>query len=400
MAAIRNINSDTFWIGVNDRVTSLFEGIWPLPRGVSYNSYIIRDEKTALMDTVKGVAPSEYLKKIERVVGEHGGLDYLVIHHMEPDHSGLVTALRKIYPEMQIIGTKKAADYLSKLYGVTEGVRAVGSGEEISLGKHKLRFIPTPMVHWPETMMSYDLKDKTLYSGDAFGGFAALEGGIFDDELGVDYYEDEILRYFSNIIGKYSKIVKKTIEKLRDVEVKTVAPTHGLVWRKRPQHIIDLYYRWSCQKGEQGAVMAYGSMYGNTERMAEAVAEGLRQHGTDRLVVHDLSRSHLSFVIRDIWRYKGLVLGSPTYDTGVFPPVYNLISFLSEKMIKNKVAGVFGTFGWSGGAVKKLKEFTRERDLQLAEPQIEANFRATDEQLDACRKLGKVVAENIKQSAD
>ena len=214
-----SITESTFWIGVNDRQTHLFESIWPLPRGVSYNSYLIKDEKTALIDTVKHSSSTNFIDKIRVVLPNDKPIDYLIINHMEPDHSGSITLLRKLYPNIQIIGNKKTLEYLNDFYGITENVKAIDDGDRLSLGKHELQFFITPMVHWPETMMTFDHTDKILFSGDAFGGFGTLDTGIFDDEVDVAYFDDEILRYFSNIVGKYSAMVQKAIAKLKDLPI-------------------------------------------------------------------------------------------------------------------------------------------------------------------------------------
>jgi flavorubredoxin len=385
------IADNIYWVGANDRQTDLFEGLWPLPRGISYNSYLIVDKKTALLDTVKKSALEMFLERIKNVPGGRK-IDYLVIHHLEPDHSGSVAFLREIFPQMCIIGNEKTAQFLEYMYGIKDGVRVVKDGEELELDDRKLKFFLTPMVHWPETMMSYEAKDKILFTGDAFGGFGTLDGDIFDDKVDIEYFEDEILRYFSNIVGKYTGPVQKAIEKLKDIEVKIVAATHGPVWRKRPGEIIERYIRWSRQESDDGIVVAYGSMYGSTERMMEAVTAGIRQGGCQVIRVHNLSHSHVSYVIRDAWRYKGLILGSPTYDAGIFPPVDSLVRLLEEKKLSKRIVGLFGSYGWSGGAVKRLRQFVGSNKLELVEPVIEARFTATDEQLEQCRQLGHSVA--------
>ncbi|MFA5422845.1 MAG: FprA family A-type flavoprotein [Phycisphaerae bacterium] len=389
------VADNVFWVGANDRQTDLFEGIWPLPRGVSYNSYLIIDKKVALMDTVKKSSLPALLEHIKSAVGDAGKIDYLVIHHLEPDHSGSVPFLRQVFPEMEIIGNEKTAQFLEHIYGITSGVRIIREGDELELGRRKLKFYMTPMVHWPETMMTYESGDRILFSGDAFGGFGTLDGDIFDDKLDINFYEDEILRYFSNIVGKYAGPVSKAIEKLSGLDIGIVAPTHGPVWRKCPGEIIQRYAKWSRQESQQGVVVAFGSMYGATERMTEAVTAGVRKAGIRNLVVHDVSRSHVSYVIRDAWRYRGLVLGCPTYDTGIFPPMDALVRLLEEKKLSKRVVGLFGSYGWSGGGVKGLRQFVENTKLELVEPVVEARFSATAEQLALCEQLGQNVAEAV-----
>jgi flavorubredoxin len=392
------IVKDVYWVGVNDRRTPLFEGIWPIPRGVSYNSYLILDEKTVLIDTVKDLSINGYLRKLRHVLGADRQIDYLVVNHLEPDHSGAIPLVKKVFPGIQIIGNKKTAEFLNDLYGIQD-TRVVADGEEISLGRRKLKFFITPMVHWPETMLTYEASDGILFSGDAFGGFGALEGGIFDDEVDVHYYEDEILRYFSNIIGKYSPMVQKAIQKVAGVNIKVVASTHGPIWRTDPAYIVRLYDRWSRQETEPGIVVAFGSMYGATERMAEAVERGIAEGGVKTIRSHNVSTSHPSYIIRDAWRYQGLVLGCPTYDAGVFPLMNNLLDLLREKRIGNRVVGLFSSYGWSGGAVKGMKQFVEDNKLELIEPIVDAKFSATAEQLEQCQALGRAMAARIRRGA-
>jgi len=392
MESTVEIRENVYWVGMNDRESHLFEAIWPLPKGVSYNSYLILDRKIALLDTVKKVAAPGYLAKLRGLLPKGKGIDYLVIHHLEPDHSGSVPVLLEIFPQMQIVGTKKTAEFLGHLYGIRNNVRIVTDGDELELGDRKLAFLSTPMVHWPETMMSYEPHDNLLFSGDAFGGFGTLDGGIFDDTVDIDYYEDETLRYFSNIVGKFSPMVQKAIEKLKGREIQIVASTHGPIWRKKPQRIIDLYDRWSRYVPEEGIVVAYGSMYGNTEKMMEAVVRGIAESSFRTVRVHNVSHSHNSFILRDAWRYRGLILGSPTYDNKLLPPMDSLVGLLRDKMIRNRCVGVFGSFGWSGGGVKAMTEFVEEAKLNLVEPVVEARFAANADDLAQCVELGSNLA--------
>ncbi len=390
------IVKDVYWVGMNDRRTALFEGIWPIPLGVSYNSYLIVDEKTVLIDTVKDLSVDGYLNKLKHILGPDRQIDYLVVNHLEPDHSGALPIIKRVFPNIRIVGNKKTAEFVKELYGADD-VHLVQDGDELCLGRRTLKFYLTPMVHWPETMMTYETTDGILFSGDAFGGFGALEGGIFDDEVDLDYYENEILRYFSNIVGKYSPMVQKAIAKLSGVDIKIIAATHGPIWRTDPGHIVRLYDRWSRQETEPGVVVVFGSMYGATEKMAEAVERGVADGGVKAIRSHNISTSHVSYVIRDVWRYQGLILGSPTYDLGLLPPMESALRLLSAKKLCNRSVGVFGSFGWSGGAVKSLKEFVEQSKLELVEPVVEARFNATTEQLEQCRTLGRAMAERVRR---
>jgi flavorubredoxin len=387
------VSDDIFWIGVNDLETELFEAIWPLPQGVSYNSYIINDDKVVLIDTLKKTYLSQFVDKIKSILKGGKTVDYLVVNHMEPDHSGAMKVLHEIFPEMQIIGNKKTVDFIKGFYNIDETyVKVVEDGDTLELGKHTLQFFLTPMVHWPETMMTYEKRSKVLFSGDAFGGFGTLNGGIFDDEVDLNYFENEILRYFSNIVGKYSAMVQKALGRLKDLDVRTIASTHGPIFRKDPSYIVNLYDRWSRQQSEKGVVIVYASMYGNTQVMAESIARALAMEGVDRIRLHNISRSHMSYVITDIWRFKGLILGSCTYNTKLFPPMEMLVRTLENDKLKDRVVGIFGSYSWSGGAVKELKAFAEQKDFNFVQPVIESKFAPCEEDISQLKVLGKNVA--------
>jgi len=389
------ITDDVFWVGVNDRETDLFESLWPLPHGIAYNSYLIKDEKIALIDTVKINSISVFLDKISGITGDRK-IDYLIINHMEPDHSGSIKPLVDRFPDIKIVGNSKTLKLLDSFYGLKENTMEVKDGDEIDLGSRKLTFHLTPMVHWPETMMTYDEKDKILFSGDAFGSYGALNGGLFDDEVCVNFYEDEIWRYYSNIVAKFSPMVQKALIKLKDLDIRVIASTHGPVWRKDPGYIVDLYDRMSRQETERGIVIAYASMYGNTKTMVEMMARALSRQGVERIKVLDVSRTHPSFVLREVWKYRGLLLASPTYNLGVLPTMQNLVHILDESNVRNHVIGVFGTYGWSGGGVRKLEEFAGKPNWTLVEPVVEANCMPKPDDLEGLDKL----ARNFVQAID
>lgn len=391
------IADQVYWIGVNDYDTALFEALWPLPMGISYNAYIIVDERVALVDTVKGCYFSQYLDKIKSVLPEGRKVDYLVVNHMEPDHSGAIKALREAFPDMKIVGNAKTAEFLEDYYGLVDNVVVVGDGESLDLGIHKLDFYLIPMVHWPETMVTLDTETGVLFSSDAFGGFGALNGGIFDDEVDTRYYEDEVLRYFSNIVGRYSSMVLRAIEKLKKKSHAVIAPSHGPIWRTNPSHIVDLYESWSSHQTENGVVIVYGSMYGNTQRMMESVSRGLVESGVKRLRVHNASNSHVSFIIRDIWRFKGVVLGSCTYNAELFPPMKQVLDALKNRMISGRVFGLFGSYTWSGGALKELQGFAASCNWKSIDPVIEAKGAPSESDLEKCRELGRNLAEELAQ---
>ncbi|MFW6414161.1 MAG: FprA family A-type flavoprotein [Verrucomicrobiota bacterium] len=389
------VTDNVYWVGVNDWETCLFEAYWPLPYGISYNSYLILDDKVALIDAVKGLSFDVYLEKLRQVLPAGKGIDYLVINHMEPDHSGAIARLKELYPDMTLIGNKQTKRFLHEFFGLEQDVQTIADGDTLELGRHTLQFNMTPMVHWPETMMTYETSGKILFSGDAFGTFGALAGGVFDDELAVDKYDDEILRYFANIVGKYSRMVQRALKKLSELEINVVASTHGPVWRRDTAAIINRYDKWSRHNTETGVTIVYGSMYGNTTRMMEALAKGLKESGINNVPVHDVSTSHPSYVLRDVWRYKGVVFGAPAYDQGLFPPMRQVIGLLQEKGLTKRIAGVFGSYGWSGGAVKALREFVEKADWELVEPIVETNCSPFAEDLDKCRELGNELAGRV-----
>ncbi len=352
---------DIFWVGVNDRTTDLFEGLWPIDNtGISYNSYAIKDEKNVLIDLAKAFKTDDFLNQIAGIFPP-SAIDYIVLNHMEPDHTGVIRTLRMLAPKAEILCAPKAVQMLSDYYGITEGIRQVGDGETLDIGSRKLSFHHVPFVHWPETMVTYDPKTKVLFSCDAFGGYGALQGTLFDDEcLNLDYYEKESLRYYANIVAKFATPVKNAIKKLGGLEVGCIAPSHGLVWRKSPSRIIELYARWadySASGGEKGVTLLYGTMYGNTEVMMNAVAEGIAAEGITP-EIFDVARTHTSYMLPALLANRGVVVGAPTYEASLFPYMTTVLEKAALKNIKNKKAVYFGSYGWSKGALKRTLEIT------------------------------------------
>lgn len=384
-----------YYVGVNDRDTHLFENIWPLPKGVSYNSYLMVDERTVLVDTVKLCKMSEYLEKISQLL-DGRKLDYLVVNHMEPDHSGALAAVIQTFPEVGIVGNKKTIEFIRAMYRVEADFHEVRDGDEIDLGRRKLKFYMTPMVHWPETMMTYESTAGVLFSGDAFGGFGSLDGGVFDDEVDVAYYEHEIRRYYSNIVGKFGPMVQKALQRLAGLEVRVVCPTHGPVWRTDPKRIISSYDRWSRYEYDEGVVIAYGTMYGNTEKMADFVARALADEGIKHIRVMNTSTVHESFIINEIWRFKGVIFGTCTYNNWIYPPLENVIINLAHKGLPNRVFGVFGSYGWSGGGVKGILEHLRKNNWTLVGQPVEVQFSAKGEDFERLKKLALEMAAAVK----
>ncbi len=353
------VKPGVYWIGIIDRTTDLFEGIWPISdTGVTYNSYLIDDEKKAIIDLAKSNKGDEFFAQVEEIT-DITRIDYIIINHMEPDHSGLIKTVRRLAPEVKIVGSQKTRDMLEKFFKITENVIVVGDGDTLSLGKHELKFFSTPFLHWPETIMTYETSQRILFSCDAFGGYGAVKGGIFDDEYeDRSFYEREALRYYVNIIANFSPRVLNAIDKLKDVPLDVIAPSHGLVWRKDVSRIVDLYKRWAeyaSGECEPGVTLLYASMYGNTEMTMNAVARGITKAGLN-VEIFDVARTHVSYILPSIWTKAGVIVGAPTYEVSLFPPMAEALHMVARKRILNKRAAYFGGHGWSGGALRELKK--------------------------------------------
>jgi flavorubredoxin len=390
-----NLTDDIYYLGVDDQQTDLFEALWPLPYGVSYNSFLIKDKKTALIDAVEKKFSHDYLQKIEQIL-KNQPLDYLIINHMEPDHSGSVKALISKYPNLKIVGNHKTVGFLQGFYNINEDkVHQVKTGDSLSLGKHQLEFTQIPMVHWPETMVTYESSQNVLFSGDAFGGFKTLEGKIFDDDhKNLEEYIDEARRYFANILGAYTRPTSRAIKNLSKLKIKTLAPAHGLVWRKNPEKIIESYRKWSQQETEKGVVIAYGSMYGHTKKMAQMLAAELEEKKI-AIKIHDAARVHRSFILKDIWQYQGLILASSTYTNDLFPPMAHLVRSLSERKIKNHIVGLIGNYSWTGGAMRKMDQFVENNKLELLEPKIRTQYGSDEKTEGQIKKLAKNLLDTV-----
>jgi flavorubredoxin len=298
---------------------------------------------------------------------------------------------------MKIVGNTKTSKFLKGFYSIEDNIINVEDNETLKVGDKTLQFVITPMVHWPETMMTYLKEDKILFSGDVFGSFGAINGSIFDDQIIKENYEDEIIRYYSNIVGKYSPIANKHINNLSDIDINIVASTHGPVWRKDPEYIINMYKSMSNFEAREGAVVVYGTMYGNTKKIAESAAAGLADSGIKNIKLYDGSRTHESYLIRDIWKYKGAIVASCSYNNGLFPPVLSLIEDLENRGIQKRNFGFIGTFSWSGGSLERMKEFGDECNINVLEPIINNQYAPTEENLMKAYQLGKNVGDKIKK---
>lgn len=386
-----------YYLGFNDRRTALFENIWPIPDGICYNSYLIVDEKIALVDTMERQYIEDYLERIERVIGSRQ-IDYLIINHMEPDHSGSLRAIVSRYPGITLVGNKKTFGIAENLGYNPERILEVHDDSSLDLGEVKLKFQTIPMVHWPETMVTYDETHKILFSGDAFGSYGTLDGGIFDDEINLDFYEVEVMRYFTNIVGKYCPHTQRAIKKLAPLDIKMIAATHGPIWRSDLNWVLSRYDRWSSYNKEQGVVIVYGSMYGHTQKMAEVIARQISERGIKNIRVYDSSKTHTSYIINDIFRFKGLIIGSCAYNNAIFPNVEILLSTIEHMAVKNHFFGYFGNFLWNGGGVINLKKFAESMHCMgwdtVFEP-VEEKGSLKPEKFQLCIDLANAMADKL-----
>jgi len=396
MNSLTELAPGLHYVGVNDRTTHRFEALWPLPYGVSYNSYLLADEKIALIDGMEEGFAGLYFDRIAEAVGDRP-VDYLVVNHMEPDHSGAIALLRQRYPAMRIVGNAKTLEMLRGFYGIEEGCVQVQDGETLSLGRFTLQFHLTPMIHWPETMMTWCKELRTLFSGDAFGSFGALNGGIVDEQLELGTFWDEMRRYYACIVSKYGRPVQTALKKLSGLEIGTICPTHGPVWREKAAEVVSLYDRMSRNEAERGVVVAYGSMYGNTARAAEEIARELAARGVKPIVVHDLSVSDPSMVLRDVLKYKALIVGSPTYNGELFPEVAALLERLSSRGVAPRIFAGFGGMTWAGATPRRWAEFCERAKWSLCSPAMEFRQGYSCACRDAAAALAEAVARKLEE---
>jgi hypothetical protein BACCOPRO_03324 len=352
--SITNFAPGVHYVGVNDRTTELFEELWMIPLGVTYNSYlIVGNEKTALIDTVAEGFYLELEANIKAVLGDRR-LDYIVVNHMEQDHSGSIELLKKEYPEVTIVGNAKTADMLNGFYGINQGVHIVKDGDSLDLGGKTLTFYMTPMLHWPETMMTYLTQDGVLFSGDAFGCFGALASAVVDSDLNPGMYWMEMYRYYAAIVAKYGISVKNAMKKLAALDLQYIASTHGPVWHDNLQRVVGIYADLAEWKAEKGVVVAYASMHGNTAKAAELVARRLAEKGVKNVVLQNLSNNDISYVLMNMARYNGIIIGGTTYNAEINPRVALLLRALKGSNAQNRIVGCFGCYSWAPGVTKKM----------------------------------------------
>ena len=393
---LSELNKGIYYVGVNDRTSSLFESLWSLPAGVSYNSYIVKGDKTALIDTVHISKAKNFIANIKTAIGD-SPIDYVVINHMEPDHSGAIDYIVKSFPDVTIVGNKKTIEMVEGFYGSISNTKVINDGDVLDLGDGKsLKFVITPMVHWPETMMTFEQSSSTLFSGDAFGCFGALNGGVIDAECDVESYIPEMYRYYAAIVAKYGTFVIKAIEKLKGLRINRICPTHGPVWQDYMMHVIDLYDRLAHFTPQNGAVIVYGSMYGNPEDIAELIARELTVNGVS-VRMHNIATADLSVVLADIMRFKGLIIGAPTYNSSIFPPIQNLIEAIVSRGIKNRVLSTFGSYTWGPGISVKIEKSFESLNYDTVSCKIEMKQSILDNDLyNRIEEFAKVFAEKVK----
>ncbi len=363
MYCVRKVTEDLYWVGGNDHRLELFENIHPIPHGVSYNAYLMMDEKTALFDTVDWSICREFLSNIRSVLGDRD-LDYLIINHMEPDHGASIEEIILRYPNVKVVSTEKAFLMMHQYgFGIDEvETIEVKEGDSLSLGKHVIAFIEAPMIHWPEAMVSFDLTDGTLFSADAFGSFIALDGKLFADEVDFDRdWIDEARRYFTNIVGKYGSFVQALMKKAATLEIKTICPLHGPVWRKDLGYILEKYDKWSrYEPEEKGVLIAYASMYGNTEYAAQALASKLCERGITNVWVYDVSNTHVSYLIAETFRLSHIVLASVTYNLGIYPVMHNYLMDMKALNVQNRTFAILENGTWAPKSGDLMEAFLDE----------------------------------------
>ena len=392
----REIAKGVYYVGVDDHHTEIFENLWEIPYGVSYNSYLIVDEKIAVIEGVKGPWSQEWLDNIREIV-DPSKIDYIILNHMEPDHTSALPDFAAIAPNATMVYTPKAAAMQKSFYDVALKERTVSDLEEISLGKKTLKFVHAPFLHWPETMITYLVEDEILFTCDAFGSFGALNGKHFDDEIDMDLIEKESRRYVSAIITSYFKFVQRGIAKVKDlgIGIKVIAPSHGPIYRKDPLWIVNKYDEWTRPELEKYVTIVYGTMYGFTQRLAVKLKKELLNLGVD-VKFHNISYSELSNVLTDSVRAGVLVIGTPTYDAFPFPRIWNFVNEIKGKRFPVKTMALFGTYGWGGGGVKKIQKMLEEMKCEVLEPVVRVHARPTSEEEEQVKALARAIAERVK----
>ena len=374
MYNVRKVTEDIVWVGASDRRLALFENIFSIPRGVSYNSYVLLDEKTVLLDTVDASVAGQFFENLEHVL-DGRKLDYLIVNHMEPDHCAMIGDLVRRYPEVQVVGNTKTFGMIKQFFGTDFAERAVTvkEGDTLATGAHTLHFVMAPMVHWPEVMVTYDEKDKVLFAADGFGTFGALNGNIFADEVDFDRdWLDDARRYYTNIVGKYGASVQALLKKASGLDIAVISPLHGPIWRENLGYILEKYQKWSTYEAEdQAVVILYATMYGNTASAADALAGRLAAKGVKKIAVYDVSNTHVSELISEIFRASHVVFAAPTYNGGIYPVMENLLADMKALAVQNKTVALMENGTWAPMAAKQMREKLAElKNVTILDAQI------------------------------
>ena len=399
MYCVKNIKNDLYWVGGTDRRLALFENVYPIPRGVSYNSYLILDEKTVLLDTVDYSVSQQLFENIAHVLGGRH-LDYMIVNHMEPDHCGTIGALVTRYPDIKIVCNSKIAGMMKQFFDfdVDARVQIVEEGDTFTTGRHTFAFAAAPMVHWPEVMVTYDATDKTLFSADAFGTFGAMNGNLYADEVNFERdWLDDARRYYTNIVGKYGPQAQAVLKKAAGLDIEMICPLHGPIWRENLRWFIDKYMKWSSYTPEDQAVMiAYGSVYGHTENLANVLASKLADLGVKDVRVYDVSATHPSYILSEAFRCSHLVFASITYNGGIFTNMEHLLLELKAHNLQNRTVALMENGSWAPVAGKKMKEiFDSMKNIRLLEETAVIRSSMKENQMEQVDALAKAIVESM-----
>lgn len=397
MNNIQPISNDLFYVGASDRRTALFENIYPIPRGVSYNSYLLLDEKTALLDTADSAVSEQFFENVKAALAGRR-LDYLIVNHMEPDHGALIEPLLQRHPDTTVVCTAKAAQMVEQFFGLNPNTMIVKEGDTLALGRHTLTFAMAPMVHWPEVMVTYDTTDKVLFSADAFGTFGALSGNLYADEMNFEgEWLNDARRYFTNIVGKYGVQVQALLNKAAALDIKMICPLHGPVWRSNIEWFVGKHDLWSRYEPEdKGVVIIYGSIYGHTEAAALRLGTLLAQRGVKNLKAYDASRTHASKLVAECFRASHIVLASSTYNNGIFTPMENLLTDLKAHSWQRRTVALIENGTWAATAAKLMRaELEQMKDITLLGEPVSLKSALRPEQEDQLATLAGQIVESL-----
>jgi flavorubredoxin len=400
MHCVRKVTENLYWVGANDRRLTLFENIHPIPRGVSYNSYLLLDKQTVLFDTVDWSACRQFLENVEAVLNGRP-LDYLVINHMEPDHGASIEEILLRYPKAIIISTEKAFMLMRQFgFHIDGRTEEVKEGDTKSFGKHVVAFVSAPMVHWPEAMVTFDTTNGVLFSADAFGSFGALNGKLFNDEVNFDRdWIDDARRYFTNIVGKYGPHVQALLKKAGTIDIKIICPLHGPVWRSNLGYFLEKYDKWSrYEPEEKGVMIVYASMYGNTESAASALAAKLVEKGMTNVVMYDVSNTHVSYLISETFRLSHVVLVSVTYNLGIYPQMHNYLMDMKALNLQKRTFAIVENGSWACKSGTLMREFLENemKEITVLDEKLTLNSAMNEDNLQEMNALADSLIESMK----